>query len=71
MNNLKRIQEAITAAGLDALLLIDPLNRYYAAGFHTSDGAVFITPEESRYSVIVSRLTSSQNAECCSAVPAT
>lgn len=45
MNNLKRIQEAIAAQGLDALLLIDPLNRYYATGFHSSDGAVFVTKE--------------------------
>ena len=49
MNNLKRIQDAIAAQGLDALLLIDPLNRYYATGFHTSDGAVLITPDRGYY----------------------
>ena len=49
MNNLKRIQNAIVANDLDAVLLIDPLNRYYAAGFHTSDGAVLITREKGYY----------------------
>ena len=49
MNNLKRIQDAIVANDLDAILLIDPLNRYYAAGFHTSDGAVLITREKGYY----------------------
>ena len=49
MNNLKRIQNAIAANELDAILLIDPLNRYYAAGFHTSDGAVLITREKGYY----------------------
>ena len=49
MNNLKRIQDAIISNGLDAVLLIDPLNRYYAAGFHTSDGAVLITREKGYY----------------------
>ena len=49
MNNLKRMQDAVRAAGLDALLLIEPVNRYYAAGFHTSDGAVIVTPEKGYY----------------------
>lgn len=49
MKNLKRIQDAIIAHDLDAVLLIDPLNRYYAAGFHTSDGAVLITREKGYY----------------------
>ena len=49
MNNLKRIQSAIADAGLDALLLIDPVNRYYAAGFRTSDGAVLLTKEQGWY----------------------
>ena len=50
MNNLKRIQDAICAAGLDALLLIDPRNRYYAAGFPSSDGAVVVTRTRGYYS---------------------
>ena len=49
MNNLKRIQDAMREAELDALLLIDPLNRYYAAGFPSSDGAVVVTPEKGYY----------------------
>ena len=34
MDNLIRLQSAIRAAQLDALLLIDARNRYYATGFH-------------------------------------
>ena len=49
MNHLKRLQDAIEKNGLDAILLIDPLNRYYATGFHTSDGAVLITRERGYY----------------------
>ncbi len=49
MNNLKRIQDAMREADLEALLLIDPLNRYYAAGFPSSDGAVVVTMDKSYY----------------------
>ena len=49
MNNLKRVQDAIIAHDLDGMLLIDPLNRYYATGFHTSDGAVLITRDKGYY----------------------
>ena len=45
MQNLERIQEAIAAADLEALLLIDPKNRYYASGFPSSAGAVLITKD--------------------------
>ena len=46
MQNLKRIQEAIAAADMQALLLIDPKNRYYASGFPSSDGVVLVTAEQ-------------------------
>lgn len=46
MQNLERIRNAIAAAELEALLLIDSKNRYYATGFPSSDGVVLITPEQ-------------------------
>ena len=46
MQNLERIQSAIAAADLEALLLIDPKNRYYACGFPSSDGMVLVTAEK-------------------------
>ena len=46
MTNLNRIQEAIAAADMQALLLIDPKNRYYASGFPSSDGVVLVTAEK-------------------------
>ena len=46
MQNLERIQAAIAAADLQALLLIDPKNRYYASGFPSSDGVVLVTAEK-------------------------
>lgn len=42
MTNIKKIQQAMAAKGLSALLLSDELDRLYASGFHTSDGAVLI-----------------------------
>lgn len=49
MDNLVRLQSAIYAAGLDALLLIDARNRYYATGFHSTDGAVVVTAERAYF----------------------
>lgn len=46
MQNLERIQSAIAAAELEALLLVDPKNRYYASGFPSSDGVVLVTAEQ-------------------------
>lgn len=54
MQNLERIQEAIAAADLEALLLIDPKNRYYASGFPSSDGMVLVTAEKA-YVIIDAR----------------
>ena len=56
MDNIKDLQTAIRSSDIDALLLIDPNNRRYATGFHTTDGFVFISLSEavfltdSRYS---------------------
>ena len=46
MNNIAKIQKKMQQEGLPALLLTDPLDRLYAGGFETSDGAVLITPEK-------------------------
>ncbi|MBP8640885.1 MAG: aminopeptidase P family protein [Oscillospiraceae bacterium] len=42
MGSIKKIQRAMAEAGLSALWLYDELDRLYASGFHTSDGAVLI-----------------------------
>ena len=42
MANIKKIQQAMQENGLRALWLYDELDRLYASGFHTSDGAVLI-----------------------------
>ncbi len=42
MANIKKIQQAISEEGLSALWLYDELDRLYASGFLTSDGAVLI-----------------------------
>ena len=44
MTNLQKIQAALPAAGLDALLLTDDRNIYYATGFRPTDSAAVITP---------------------------
>lgn len=46
MNNLQKIQAAIPAAGLDAILLKGEKNRYYATGFHSTDGMCVVTAHE-------------------------
>ena len=45
MNNVKRIQEKLTEKGLDALLITDEKNQYYAAGFPFTDGYVLVGRE--------------------------
>lgn len=43
MDNIKKIRLAVAEAGMDALLLTDPVSCLYATGFHFTDGAVLIT----------------------------
>ena len=43
MTNIQAIQDRLQAHGLDAILLISPVNRRYATGFHSSDGAVLVS----------------------------
>ncbi len=46
MTNLEKLQHAVASSGLEALLLIDPKNRFYATDFPSSAGAVVVTPED-------------------------
>ncbi len=46
MSNLQKIQKALAPAGLDAILLQGEKNRYYATGFHSSDGMCVVTEKE-------------------------
>lgn len=43
LNNIARIQRALTQAHLDAILLTDENDRRFAIGFPSSDGAVIVT----------------------------
>ena len=49
MSNIKKIQQAMLREGLDALWLYDELDRLYASGFLTSDGAVVVLPEKAYF----------------------
>lgn len=46
MTNLETLQNAIATSGLDAMLLIDPKNRFYVTGFQSSAGAVVVTRDD-------------------------
>ena len=46
MSNLERLKARIAAEGLDAVLLLDPDNRFFATGFHSSSGAVIATAND-------------------------
>ncbi|MBQ7473374.1 MAG: aminopeptidase P family N-terminal domain-containing protein, partial [Oscillospiraceae bacterium] len=46
MNNIKRIQDALSRRGLDAILLTDEKNQRYATGFAFTDGAVVVGREK-------------------------
>ena len=43
LNNIARIQRALTQTHLDAILLNDENDRRFATGFPSSDGAVIVT----------------------------
>ena len=49
MANIKKIQQAMQEHGLRALWLYDELDRLYASGFHTSDGAVLILSDKAYF----------------------
>ncbi len=43
MSNIEKIQKLLPEAGLDAMLLVSPVNRFYAVCFRSSEGAAVIT----------------------------
>jgi Xaa-Pro aminopeptidase len=43
IDHFEAIRAGLSSRGLDAMLLLSPVNRRYAAGFPSSDGAVLIT----------------------------
>jgi len=47
--NFKKIQNAMKAEGLRALLLSNEIDRLYASGFHTSDGSVLILQDKAYF----------------------
>lgn len=49
MSNIKKIQNEMNARAVSALLLTDELDRLYATGFHTSDGAVLVLPDKAYF----------------------
>ena len=49
MSNIKKIQNQLTSRGLQALLLTNELDRLYASGLHTSDGAVLVFPDKAYF----------------------
>ena len=67
MNNISKISESLKAAGLDAILITDHYNRFFATGFSSSDGVLFATADkawfftDSRYEEAAQNLIS--NAE--------
>ena len=46
MSNLERLKTRIAAEGLDAVLLLNPDNRFFATGFHSTAGAVIATAKD-------------------------
>lgn len=49
MANIKKIQQAMSKEGLNALWLYNEIDRLYASGFHTSDGAVLILRDKAYF----------------------
>ena len=45
-NTIEKIKSAISANKLDALLIIDPINRFYATGFQSSAGMLLVTQDD-------------------------
>lgn len=67
MTNLERLQRAVEAAGLDALLLMDDKNIFYATGFMPTDSAALVTPGAA-YLVTDSRYIEAAGKQCVSGV---
>ena len=67
MANLERVQSAVKEAGLDALLLMDDRNIYYATDFMPQDSAALITPDKA-FVVTDSRYIEAAEKECAEGV---
>ena len=46
MNNISKIQNALSENGLDAVLITNEKNQLYATGFHFTDGIVIVSRED-------------------------
>ena len=46
MNNIAKIQNALSENGLDAVLITNEKNQLYATGFHFTDGIVIVSRED-------------------------
>ena len=49
MSRFQKIAARLKDYDLDALLILSEPNRLYATGFHSTAGAVLVTPEESYF----------------------
>ena len=51
MNHFKKIREGLEKRGLDAMLLTEEANRFYASGFHSAgtDGVALVTRGKAYY----------------------
>ena len=63
MTNLERLEMAVEAAGLDALLLMDDKNIFYATGFMPTDSAALVAPGAA-YLVTDSRYIEAAEKQC-------
>lgn len=64
MTNTEKIKAALKDGGLDAVLITSPVNRLYATGFSSSDGAAVITCDKAWY-FTDSRYIEAAAAEIC------
>jgi len=46
MNNIVRLRNAMSETNMDALLITNPINRFFATGFKSSAGALIITKSD-------------------------
>lgn len=67
MSRFSAIQQKLSPSGLDAILLLSPVNRRYAAGFASSAGAVLVT-EKAAYLFTDSRYIEAARQQVSDAV---
>ena len=67
MTNLQNLQSGVAAAGLDALLLMDDKNIFYAIGFRPTDSALIVTRDDALFitdSRYIESATRGRDAAC-------